>query len=326
MERELTPEQEAIIEKATKLLAVQGRTEAETEAYTSKAMELLAAHNLDISAMERKSGAGPAKRADKTEGVALYKWQRDVWEHVAVLNFCRHFAKRGLRAGSHYQHRLVGRAENVLATKLMAEYVCGAIERLAREWAADQGHHMFAKPSIAYREGMATRVVERLDQIRREQVAESERQKREEEQRARNPAYASSGTAMVLVDVMKNEYDLNYDYLMGYEPGTTTKRRLEREARQIAAQKAADEAWEKEQQWRRDNPVEAAERDAKAAKEYAEEMAKYAKQMKRRRSVSTYRAPKSEQVRHHSYYEGVRAGDKIGLNKQVEGEGRNKLG
>lgn len=125
-QRELTPEAEKAIDRIQKLLALARNNDNEAEA--SLAMEaaqrMLEAHNLDMALVERKAGgASGQKREDQKTGGGLYKWQRTVWEHTAILNFCRYQSIRGLAKGSKYENRIIGSQVNVLATNVMGDYL-----------------------------------------------------------------------------------------------------------------------------------------------------------------------------------------------------------
>jgi len=58
----------------------------------------------------------------------------------------------------------------------------------------------------------------------------------EEAARARHPAAASNGNALVLVDVRANEDDLNHDAYYGYPAGTTSAKKAVAKAAQIAVE------------------------------------------------------------------------------------------
>lgn len=345
--QDLTPEAVRAIDKIEKLLALarNNSNEHEAENAMQMALRLAESHNLEMSLIERRAGGSSgAKRDDAKTGGGLYKWQRDVWEAVAKLNFCHYQSIKGLGRGQKYENRVIGRPENVMLTKLMADYLQGAIERITREWAkkcyGGVGINIFARDAIAYREGMATRICERLEQTRRERKAEDDRRKREADAASRHPGSGASAQSLIIIsDIESEEADLNNDYLKGWELGTTARKRKETEeynrkwreeyAERVAAEKAADEllrqndpdTWLARQEAAikavEENAAASAKREAKWRRDEARREARRAKR------PLTYREPKGP--RSHTYYAGLEAGDSVGLDIQVGHDGRNKL-
>lgn len=350
-QHELSPAALRAIDLATKLFETRGCTEEEAQARTAKAMELLAAHNLDMLALG--TSAKGAQRSDKTRKGGLYQWQRDLWKAVAELQFCVYFSKRGVEKGQTYEHRVVGRHENVIVAELMADYLQQTIERYTKERATESGYNIFAREMIAFREGMADRLVERLNILRRERLEEDKRKQREAQATARHSA--APGTALILADVIQSEGDLNNDYIRGWEPGTTAAKR--------AAQAAATAPYyEKAKVWQEDRAefrarwpeeYESKLRDERWSQEYearrtAEREAEAlleAKRQKRRDVMiqnGTYHEPQGrasggggyryradtprearQRLRIHS--EGRDAGDRVGLDPQVGGDNGRRL-
>lgn len=164
---QLNQEQRDVISKVEKLLRLAGKNsnEAESSAATAKAMELLAAYNLDLGSVDATED-GSGKRSDEKLMGGFYDYERDLWARVADLNFCLYWnqtvwawarkhekrvaalieadpenAKRHyfydslgeMRKRQRRQHRLVGRTVNIAGTKAMMGYLLGAIERLTEE-------------------------------------------------------------------------------------------------------------------------------------------------------------------------------------------------
>jgi hypothetical protein len=234
---DLTPEQQAGLALAEKIAALARNNDNEHQAAvaSAKLMELCERLNLDMAMIGvSKSGAhgNPGMvRKDTKQAGGLYGWQRDLWKAVAKLHFCRYWSIKGLEKGAKYEHRILGSKVNVLSAELMAKYLQQVVEREGQSYANLRGYNsVFVRDAIAYREGMAKRLVERLEEAREERLREDERKKREAEAAARHPG-AAPGTALVLADVIQNEDDLNEDYLHGYEPGTTARVRAENAAR-----------------------------------------------------------------------------------------------
>lgn len=311
---------EAVIAKVRKLLALADNNPNENEAANAaaKAQELLEAYNLDMAVVGQKERKY-AKREDKKRGGGLYKWQRNLWFATAQLNFCNYYFYRGLKAGSQYEHQLIGSQANVVSTEVMAQYLEGVVERLARKWVAENrpGKSIFIREAIAFREGVAGRLTGRLWEKRWARLAEDN--ERIKQERERNRAHGvNTENALVLQDVINTEEDLNADYINGWEPGTSARRRLEADARRAAAQAAAEELLRKQEEWDAAHPEEAARRKARQAQEdeaRAQDAAKeWAKQQFRARKPT----PEEERAKLRSYREGWNEGGAVSLDKQVD--------
>lgn len=316
---DLSPEALAVIEKVKKLLALANNNDNEHQAAaaTAKAMELLAAYNLDMAVATSTTKQGPAARSDNKRKGGLYQWQRDLWQAVAGLNFCMYWSYKGLTKGSTYEHRVLGSKANVVGTEVMADYLQQTIERLAQEWAKSQGLNVFCKAAIAYREGMADRLVDRLNAIRWER-------RREEERKAREAAKANpeQTPGLVLMDVIESEEDANNDYLWGYEPGTSARRRAEYRARQAKAQAEADAKLAEQRAWDEAHPEEAAARKAAEEKARREQYEKWDKEYEARQRRQQARprklTPAEERRRMAEFSEGREKANEIRLDKQVD--------
>lgn len=316
--QQLTQEAERAIDRVTKLLALAKNNDSEAEASSAMdaAMRILEAYNLDMALVERRAGNSSArKREDQKTGGGLYKWQRTLWENVATLNFCRYAALKGLTTGSKYENRVIGSNVNVLSTTLMADYLQATIERMAAQWVRDNyptGTSRFIRDAIAYREGMADRIAERLRILRWD--------REEESKRARDAMPRGDGTALVLADVIHAEQDANDDVMDGLPPGTHAKWRADSAARRakvdadykaLMAEREAREAADPALKAQRvaDEQKAKAEADAINAKWWAKNGAKYERSQRAR----TEKGPRS-----NTYYDGREAGNDVSLDRQVE--------
>ncbi len=327
-----------VLERVKKLLALANNNDNEhqAQAASQKAMELLAKHNLDMAMVGHTAkGKQGSNRSDNKRKGGLYGWQRALWKSVSELNFCMYWALKGNGKGATYEHRILGRAENVLAAEIMAEYLQSTVERLAQRWAKDQGYSsVFVSDAIAYREGMATRLTERLADIRRERLAEDERKKKEHAAAAKHPG-AAPGNSLVLADVISDENDLNNDHLNGWDPGTTARKRKEQE--EYSAKWWAD--WQEKQaeakrvqdEWDAAHPEEAAAR--KDIERKAQEKADRDRQKRWAKQSSKpynprYRAdtPAEARARTTAFREGSAKGNEIGLDQQVGNRNKERLG
>lgn len=327
MNTEMSPAALAAIEKVQKLLALANDTrgnENEAQSALDLAHRILEQHNLDVASVEAHNKAPGAKRDDAKSAGGLYKWQRKVWEETAKLNMCMYFSIKGLEAGSKYEQRFIGRPENVLMTRLMGDYLQTTIERMAAEWAKDQGYQSrFVRDAIIYREGMADRICDRLSSMRWERVQESRRQE-EAARAARQPG--EPGTGLVLASVVQSEDDLNQDYLRGWEPGTTARRRAESEARYKAIV-ARNEQEAKDRAARRliDPTFDLECKAEEAAKAKAD--AAWEKKWNRRhsRGYSTRETAEDRRRAHPAHYAGRAAGDKVSLDRQIDGDAKPRI-
>lgn len=296
----------------------------------------------------RDTEPGAASRAEKREKTkhdraAMYKYQRDLMEALANNNFCMYFLDEewAMSFGKERRvkrHVLLGRESNVIGTTMTYDYLVETMDRLLPY----TGMEKRGKEALIWLEGCASRLVERLNDLRRQMAAESEKKKAEEEKRRQHPAYASSGTALVtLDDVYGSEEDLNTDAQYGYEPGTTARERREREAKSaaakakcdalVAAGKSYDVAY-----WMAYcgySEQKAIETEA-ASKKRDEENAKRERknEQRRARSGGGFRsrwtnADQRDYERRNSpvFAEGRKTGDKISLNKQVGSDPAKKL-
>lgn len=321
---ELSPEALAAIERIGKLLALAKDTrgnEAEAQNAMDAALKLLEKHNLDMALVERTKGnAGHAKRQDKSSGGGLYKWQRTLWNSVAGMNMCVYFSIRGLERGSKYENRLVGRAENVLAATLMAQYLQDTVERMAAEWVKDNyetGTSRFIQSAIIWREGAAERLSSRLWDLRWEREAAAREQKAD--------AFKAAGgenALVVITDVIQDEADLNNDYLHGLDPGTTKARRMERE--RVSAIWQAEQAEKKrlhESRMLIDPEYAAKARldEAIANQENAKAQQRYDRAYRPR---ATRETAEDRRRSTHAFRAGYHAASDIGLDQQVGGKSK----
>lgn len=320
--------EDKVIEKIKKLAAMadpkSGASENEMQMAAAKMAALLEEHNLELHNVF--SASGPAKRADQKRGGGLYTWQRHLWKHVAEMNFCVYFTIKGLDRGAKYEHRLVGSKGNVIATEVMAQYLQETIEKMGQRWAKERGYgSVFVKEAIAYRQGVAERLGERLSARRRDIVADIQRKEREEAARkAALGEAAATSHALTIVDVISTEQDFNNDYLNGWELGTTAKNRIASEARQAAWRKQWQEEAAAQAAWDAAHPEEAAARKKKEAEQLEEYLRKErAKANRRKEPVYRPRAETPDERRRNmgSYWDGHHDGGSVSIDQQVD---RNK--
>lgn len=328
MSQDLSPEAQAVVDKAAKLLAVAAKSThpEEIASFTAKAMTLLEDHGLSVASVERAGDQSGKRKQEEVRG-GMYSYQRELWRAVAELNFCmyyriahtvtRRYPRKladGTRVtgeflGKEHRHTLIGRVVNVTISRSVTEYLEQRIEALVRE-RFPLNSQRFLSEAVSFREGIADELVERLRERRRQRLAEDSARKRQ--------AAAGSEThlALTLGDLAQQEADANTDFLMG-EDGYSARMRAERAAEQ--AQRAqerreAEEAWTR---WCEANPEEAAE----MARREREEERKRDRRASRRGWSYRGRAPSKEELRRESPYfrQGREAARSIGLDVQAEG-------
>lgn len=328
----LSPEAEAAVDKVQKLLrlAANNSNEHESAQATARAMELLAAHNLDMAAVERDGGT-TGKRAEENLRGGRYEWERSLWSAVATLNFCLYWSqtsfvedpkgkvRRYIRDPEHYkatgnshrhvrgrtehEHRLVGRTVNVAATKAMAGYLQSAVDRLTRERCEPRGIPLRSKWANAFRQGVTDRLEGKVYERRRHLLREEEQKRRDAEAAAvaAGRSGVSTGTEITLTTYVSAEHDANIDFVYG--AGTSASWAADR-AKKAAAERAADEAYTK---WAAANP----------------EAARKAEEKRRAESLKRdeKRAKKNTRVTNDlgAYYAGRDAAEGVSIDPQAQG-------
>ena len=327
------------VDKIEKLMRLAGSNPNEQEAASAlaKAQELLLAYNLDMAVVEQAAGQS-GKRVDEQVSGGMHRYQRELWRHIAELNFCMYWTqKERVKEGSRqakmkrrwtHEHRLVGRTINVTQTRNMATYINGTIERLCRERLGGDGKQFFSRDAVAYREGIADRVIEKIEE-RREDFIKKERKEAAEAARKAAAAGVSLSTAMTVAGLQEIEDDGNYDFIHG-DGAAARKRAADAEwaagrAKRRQAQAEANARAEKEYaEWAAAHPEEAAaERKKEAARQRAADRraangggrGRY----RFRETAADHRRGSGE------YHAGYKAGEGVGIDPQTEGGSRKAI-
>ncbi len=323
------------VDKIQKLFAVAAKagTEAEAAAFTARAMEMMEAYNLDMLSIEQGGDTGKREEAKMMGGMYIY--ERELWRAIAELNFCMYF--RTTVKATHkrrkisFAHRVIGRVVNTAATKAMGGYIQSTIGRLTTE-RFPQANQYFTREAVAFREGMADKIVERLKQRRYEaEMIESDR-KAQQAAMAKKTG-VDTRFALTIADVKDSEEIANYDFIHG--EGAWKKKQdreerwdkeyAERRARQAKAQAAAERQYAA---WAKANPEEAA---AEARKVEAEQRKKDKARERRelRGGGYRYREPSARETRQGSdfYDAGYEKGAQVSLEPQVDSRsGQKRIG
>jgi len=324
-------EDEAIIRKAEKLLrlAAKSNNEAEAANATAKAMELLAAYNIDLSTIDAEQSSSGAREEALLKG-GHYEWQRTLWQLVCETNFCIYWnqmsgvwenrlAKRNgklrnerTRKWVRY-HQVVGRKVNVTMSRTMAEYLETAIERLVEERLSHNEENLRSKWANSYREGVADRIAGKLRQRRREQMSAEAQKAHEAAERAAQATGAgySTATALTLSNVLESERNENLDFIYG--EGWTAARAKEK-AEQAARWAEAERA---EAEWAEANPEEAA-KQAKA------EAARERKNAARRKGWGRMRGTGYKGDR-GGYNAGYEDGNRVSIDPQMKSSDKQRM-
>lgn len=270
--------------------------EAEAAAAMDKVQTLLAEYNLSLAEVSEAQGASRStedKRVKETyKRGAMYKYQGSLWGMIAHCNFCFHWLtpvmKNGRKVNNH--HYFVGREANVIAVKIMGDYLEATINRLC-PW---QGKDCVSRSAISWKEGCSARLEARL----------YERKEALERQSDEHHTANAQGVAIVLRDVRQTEYEKNFDamYGEGAYVRSQERTRLREEARKTEIV-----------------PAEKPETEAQRTKREAQE-AKQRERYDRKRQQHW----KNKDIT--AYFAGAKAADTIGLDVQVPaGQERPKL-
>ena len=154
-----------IIEKIQKLRALtehRGATEDEAVAAQQRMFTLLAKYDLELSEIPDDEPTKPETTIES--GYAAR--ERSFWKHLLYAAVTRlSFSESFRRAG---RIVIVGTKANILATREMASYLVETVERLANEAAAKMPGDERRRYRHSFAEGCATRIYDRLEQMRLE--------------------------------------------------------------------------------------------------------------------------------------------------------------
>jgi hypothetical protein len=181
----------------------------------------------------------------------------------------------------------------------MAEYLEQTIERLVMGRLDDQNNMRFSRWAVSYRKGAAARIIEKI-QDRRRELEEAEAQKLREAQHRAERAGVSTSTSVTIADVRKTEREANIDHRFG--EGTSARwAEQRRKAAEAAAKADAEYA-----QWAAANPEEARKEEDKRRKREEKQWARYSK-----------RRTKADNVDSGAYWEGYDKANDVGIDPQT---------
>lgn len=339
-----------LIIKIRKLMTLQqSSNEHESALAAQRVQELLSLHNLSLAQIEAASAKETARQSaggvrDKKyhDKSAMYEYQRTLMDSVARTNFCMNWVEerwspdpRGSKLRRYYAHNtcdgvndndrgrlvkthvVIGRDVNVIATQIMYDYLIETMDRLLPY----QGMQKRGKEALLWLSGCTSRLIDRLNDRRREMERESRKQQ------------AETGVGIVLADVYATEDDFNNDQRWGLELGTTYQLRMESRAKQqeydreqerlMATGMDADQAWYVARGLTPPVPtVELAETESQRRKrEEKEERENERWRAKREKE----RERELKRTSHPAYVDGHSTGGGIGLDDQIKGANRQQI-
>lgn len=315
-----TEEQLNVLAKVEKLLrlAAKNQNEHEAAAASSKAMELLAAYNLESATIDIE-GSDSGKRAQEELMGGFYQFERDLWRSISDLNFIWYYTQTKFlrtdedRAGHRnkfrrkaQQHVLIGKVVNIAATKAMAGYLLQAIERITKEKTAELGVHLRSSWAVSFRRGTAERVIEKINRRRWDMLEAEEKRQAEAVEKARREG-SNVETGLTLAGVKEKEDEGNYDFVYG--KGAWAERNARRRKAREDQARATAEAEATYTKWAAEHPEEAAK----------EERRRNAEARSRGSRRGRYRAAPQFKGDWSAYSMGRSAGEKIGIDPQAEG-------
>jgi hypothetical protein len=309
-------------------LAAKAGTEAEAAAAAAKAQKLLAQYNLDAAQVEQARGSDGAREQANVEG-GHYSFQRDLWKAVAELNFCLYWMQPYLARNSRYsirirgeyigkgvkdqwkrRHMLVGRIVNTRTTIAMTGHLLQAIERTLKEKLSEGGReeNMKSRWAWSFRQGCASRIIEKLEDRRAEHLAEEEKAKKKREREAKRASTgASTSTSIALSTYIDEETDKNNDFLHG--PGWSAEQAALK-AERAKRRKEADEDYTR---WCKANPKAAA-----SQWEFKDSGGAVWSIGRSRGGGPRGASGKAANIDFGAYYAGYDAGEAISLDQQVD--------
>lgn len=325
MSEQFTEEQRSVLAKVEKLLrlAAKNTNENEAAAANAKAMDLLAAYNLTSASIDIDGDSG--KRAEENLIGGFYKFERELWNTIAELNFVWYFTRlkhipyeerskhRGRR--NTHQHVLIGKVVNIAATKAMAGHLMQTIERLTKAQADKVAMPPRSSWAVSFRRGVAERVIEKLETKREQLLSAEEKRVADAVKKAREAGIANIETALTLATVKDREDEGNYDFVHG--KGAYAKRRadqLDWQRRRAEARAAAEAEYT---QWAAAHPEEAAKQEA--------DRIKAERRRANRRTSYRYSSGPAFQGDYTAYSMGREAGKNVSVDPQVDNAKRKGL-
>jgi hypothetical protein len=291
---------QSVVSRVQKLLAMANDkrgNENETTVAMIKAQDILAEYNLTIAQIGVASDAPETVRGKKaTKFAAANDWQVLLMSAVAQGNFCMSWIDIVQEGSQKFKrHMLLGRQVNVVVAEEMYQYLNDSMHRLLKS-DLPEFYSVGSKFGQSWLKGCTSRIVSRLREQRKR--AEAEKRARDGEPNRGN------GSDLTLADVYSTEDDLNWDFLYGFTPGTTSANRRAREAELNAMKTAQD--MQRAEKMIDETPAQKRKREADSARYEAKWRKRYEREQNK--------------MDHDAYRLGAEKGREIGLETQVTGE------
>lgn len=296
-----------VLDRIKKLLNLAAKNPNEHEAASAmaKAQGLMEQWNLSEATVERASGGSGKRQEELVEG-GFFRYQRELWEAIAELNFCVYWSqefrreggvdRQGRRALYGRRHKLIGRVVNVQTTIAMAKYLEGTIERLSKERFPGQKVDNY---TMSWRQGMSYRLCEKLEERRQKNLTDEIKRQRAAAEAAKRDGVSVS-TALTLGTLAEQEEAANHDFQYGEGAWAKRKVWLAEHAEKLKRKQDEYTAWAKE------NPEKAAEEEKKRLKA-------------QRHASAGYRDDRYKNINHGAFWAGADEAKKIGLDPQAGG-------
>ena len=259
MTTENTTTNDNIVRKIQKLLALgkRGGTEAEASAAMDMVQELLVKYNLDLAVVEAAAVEGGTVQAKekreqtKLDRSAMYKWTQQLCRQIAEANFCFYWTQevteRYGKADEYgfqkrrqvKRHVILGREANVVAVKMMYEYLADTLEALMPYPQTER----LSRSAISWREGAAERLAERI-RAKADQMRNPEKHGKTE----------TKSTGLVLRTLAQAEYRSNYDACCGegaYDKAMMRREEAKQEEKPLTAAEKAKQEKQNKKWWER---------------------------------------------------------------------------
>lgn len=224
----IDPKVIARLKKMLHLASHGSANEGEANNAAEIAQKIMLENNISMAMVETHTeDDGSARKKVKDQGNAKYAFQRDLMAACADVNFV--FQEVNYDWSGTYKkatgYTLIGREANVVAAKILFEYLFQTIDRLAVEFVGNETL-AYSIPANSFKEGCSARIGERLRERHRQQLAEQAREARERNAAAAHPASTSTALAVVMTDYAQVERDHNEDLRLGKPEGFTANKRL----------------------------------------------------------------------------------------------------
>ena len=226
----IDPKVIAKLKKMLHLAAHGSANEGEAMNASEIAQRIMLEHNISMAMVESASDAPEGAQRKKTvdEGNARFAFQRELMVACAEVNFVYQEVNWNYR-GTYKKatgYTLIGRESNVVATRILFEYLFATIDRLGLDYVGGDTSQAFGIAANSFKEGCAARIGERLREQHRVRMAEQARAAREANVAARHPSAAGTALVVVMDDYAQDERDRNEDLRLGKPEGFTAHKRL----------------------------------------------------------------------------------------------------